>query len=197
MRKILLAVILFFVILSTISVYALNVAQTHTMIWFNIGIVQSVQVSLLAQGAWTTLTTGAGAPMANLIDINSTGTEGTWNNASIRGASSTQDVTNPIIQIRNAGSVNASINISLNSTITGAANCLIRAKYYNASSGASMVFPPTAPDLANSTTALNITLTPALMTSQVLNLWLFANFTNCSNTDTTSRNFTIWADFVA
>jgi hypothetical protein len=197
MIKKLLTVILFFALLSTVAVYALNTAQTHTMIWFNIGILEAVQVQILTQGTWTTFATGAGAPMTNNIDINSTGNEMTWNNASIRGSATAQDVTSPILKIQNAGSVNASINISLNSTITGAATCLIRARYYNASTGASMVFPPTAPDLANSTSALNVTLTSALMPTQGLYLWLFANYSACASTDTTSRNFTIWADYVA
>jgi hypothetical protein len=36
-----------------------------------------------------------------------------------------------------------------------------------------------------------------LTPQSILYLWLFANYSSCANTDTTARNFTIWADYVA
>lgn len=198
MIKKLLAVILFFVMLSTVSVYAVNTARTTTLIWFNIAILQAVKVQMLTSGTWTATTAG-GAATTNDIDINSTGVEMTWNNASIRGSATSQGDTTPILKIQNQGSTNALINISLNSTITGAGGCLIRARFYNSTSS-TLVYPPTNPDFANGTYSGNVTLLDPLTTSgtsQNIYLWLFANYTTCASTDATSRNFTIWADYAA
>jgi hypothetical protein len=196
MKKILLTVILLFIVLSTVAVYAINAASTKTLIFFNIGVLEWVQVQMLGSATWVNTSTG-GAGTSNNIEFNSTGSEKLWLNATIVGNSALkQNDTNSIFLIQNAGSTNATINITLNSTLTGAGACLMRMKYYNSTSSSLGTYT-TIPDIANSTWNGNVTLLNPLVPAQNLYLWLFANFSGCASTDTTTRNFTIVADFAA
>ncbi len=182
-----LIIIVFFALLA-ITVYAANLEYTTTLIYFNIAQTRIVEVQTLG-GSWVNTTSG-GAPTTGNIEFNtSTGTETFWVNASIVGGSPQTDA-NPILQIRNQGSIDAEINISINATTP---SC-IRVKYENDT----IAYPPTTPDLANSTSALNLTLIDDLAFGETpLDLWLFANFTGCGPSDTTERNLTIWADYAS
>jgi len=170
--------------LTAISVYAVNLEYTTTLLYFNVNENRDIQVLSLG-GSWVS-TTSAGAPTTGNIEFNTSQPYTYWVNATIEGGGGSQDDTTPILQVQNIGTISAQINISINASMPA---CMLL-RFENDT----ISYPPQIINL-NTT---NETLTGALATADTaLDIWLFANFTNCGTGDTTQRNFTIWADYAS
>lgn len=186
MKTKLVAITMFFILLSVITAYAVAIEWTTTLLYFNINANRDVQVLTLG-GTWVSATSG-GAPTSGNIEFNTSQADSPWINASIAFSANDQDDTTPIVQIRNIGTISAQVNITMNQTLPAGA-CTIRLRYSNDT----ITYPPTV-----DVTTSNITLINSIDYGDTpLDLWLFANFTGCSTGDTTQRNFTIYADYAS
>ena len=187
MRKNLVIIITIFIAITSITAYAASLSWTNTIVYFNVAVLREVQVFILA-GSYVNVST-SGAMTTYNMEFNSSGNEQTWLNATATDAGHTTQGTgtNSILAIQNIGSVPAVINVSLNNTLPAC----IRLKYANNT----LTYPPSAADLANSSSNLNLTLANITNDGTILHLWLFANFTSCPVGGGTVRNFTVWADY--
>jgi len=184
MRKKLITLIVFFTLLTGIAAYAANLEYTTTLLYFNVNENRDVQVLSLG-GAWVSATS-AGAPTTGNIEFNTSNPYAYWVNATIEGGGGSQDDTTPILQVQNIGTIDAQINISINETMP---SCMLL-RYENDT----ITYPPSTSDLGTT----NVTLVGALGSGETaLDIWLFANFTNCGTGDTTQRNFTVYADYAS
>jgi hypothetical protein len=168
------------------------IEAVYVDLFFNIGAVDELTVTLLGESAVTSGALPGTATPAN-IEFNVSG-DTLWQNASVMGGS-TQDVTNPILSLDNTGTTNFQINISINaSTPTG--TCNMNLTFINDSSpyDISGLIPKTDGIEVNTTNwTIDHSFTPAEATQ---GLWLYGNFSGCADNDDTSRRFTIYAKTV-
>jgi hypothetical protein len=183
--KILLGILAAIVVLGigTASVSAATETVTTTL-YFNIAAVDELTVTLLGQAAVTSAPTGTATP-AN-IEFNSTTGTDAWLNATVTGGGATQDGSNAILVLDNTGTTNLNINIS---TAGGLAAC--QALRYNTTWCAT---PSTcATDLDTTEITLDSSFTPA---ETAINLWLWGNFSACTDADDASTTLTMEATTV-
>jgi len=188
MREKLLIIIVFFTLLAA-TAYAVSLEYTTTLLYFNIGVARDIRVLIYNAGSWDSATSG-GTPTSDNIEFNCTAQECVWVNATTVSGADTQDDSNPIIQIDNAGTVDAQVNISLNASMPSG-TCTMKLRYENDT----ITYPPATSDLDTN----NVTLIQDLKADDVyLDIWLFANFSGqCQTSDSDQRNLTIWADYAS
>lgn len=161
---------------------------TTTVLYFNVAAADEVTVTLYDESGQAMSDTGAATPQN--IEFNSTTGTDEMVNATVTGTGgSTQDDSNPIIQITNTGnSIPTQINISLVGTALDACQKL---KFQNETMDP---LPETTAEFLNSTE--NVTLTTSYEpAASALDLWLFGNFTDCGATDDTDPTLRIYANF--
>jgi hypothetical protein len=163
-------------------VLAAGLEYTSTVLYFNIGALDEVTVTMVNQGSG--VTTGAGTPTSSNLNFTCTQADCLWVNASLTGGGGTQSDGTPAITIDNTGTTNAQINISANYTFPGA-TCL-NLRYSNQT----ITNPPT---LSLNTT--NVTLVQTYTPAQAsIKVWLFGNFTACTQQVYVAQ-FNVWALF--
>lgn len=162
---------------------AAGLEYTRTLLYFNVGALDEVTVTLVNEGAGTT-TSPSGAATASSIGFTCGTADCVWVNASIYGGGANQTDATPAITIDNTGTTNAQINISANYTFPG--TTCFRLRYSNAT----ITNPPTL-DLNVTNTTLLAAFTP---TASALKVWLFANFTACTQ-QTYVAQLNVWALF--
>ncbi len=183
--------------LSVVMFYPLDAATAVTEyvyvdLYFNIGAVDELTVTLLGQSAVTSAPAGTATP-AN-IEFN-VSTDAVWKNASVTGGGSTQDYTNPILSLDNTGTTNLQINISLNETLNPGV-CTMILRYINDSA------PYDVSGVTPGTNGVNVTTTNMTVDSSFTpaeatwGLWLYANFSGCIDSDDTVKRFRIFATTV-
>lgn len=166
-----------------ISPAALAATETVTVtLFYNIGAVDELTVTLLGEAAATSSPSGQALP-AN-IEFNSSDGNTAWQNATVTNGGSTQDTTNPILSLDNTGTTNLFINMSLDGTI----NACLDTRYettFNHDVGTNGIS-------LNSTenATINTSFTPA---DSAISLWLFGNFTSCGDSDDDSAVLTMYA----
>ena len=163
---------------------AAGLEYTKTVLYFNIGALDEVTVTLVNEGSGTTTNGGAGTQTASSLNFTCGSADCVWVNASLSGGGGTQSDATPAITIDNTGTTNAQINISSNYTFPGT-TCL-RLRYSNAT----ITNPPTL-DLNVTNVTLVQTYTPA---QAALKVWLFGNFTACTQQVYVAQ-FDVWALF--
>jgi hypothetical protein len=160
-------------------------AATETVtvtLFFNIGAVDELTVTLLGEAAATSSPSGQALP-AN-IEFNSTDGDTVWQNASVTNGGSTQDSSNAIIQLDNTGTTNLLINMSLDASINACLDAKYSTSFIHDVEGSGISLNETE----NAT--LDASFTPA---ESVIDLWLFGNFTGCSDGDDDSAVLTWYA----
>jgi hypothetical protein len=149
-------------------VLAAGLEYTKTVLYFNVGALDEVTVTLVNEGAGTA--TGAGIQTASSLNFTCGSANCAWFNASLSGGGGTQSDATPAVTIDNTGTTNAQINISANYTFPGT-TCM-NLRYSNAT----ITNPPT---LALNVT--NVTLVEAYAPADAaLKVWLFGNFSACT-----------------
>jgi len=187
MKRKLMIIALIFITLSATITYAVSMTYTTTTLYFNVNVGRNVQVQTLS-GSWVQ-GTGGGAATTNNIEFNVT-TSTAWQNATILGSSGGyyQNASSPILQIQNMGTVNATVNISINESMTTIGAGCLDLRYENQTYNV-------APTLPLNTTNVTLigNLTPS---SPPLQVWLFANFSSCSS-GSWQRIFRVFADYIS
>lgn len=188
------------VLLLTVAVLALAVASvsvmaaewTTTLVYFNIGAVDELTVTLLGQSGTTS--SGSGQATAQAIQFNTTQSDDVYVNATVIAAE--QDNTNPILTIANTGTTSAQVDIWINETFVTATHCL-QLRYVNdTDENGQPDYYPTAGLLENLNDTVNVTLAPALGFGEgPLRIWLFGNFSQCQTSDSTVANLYIHGTF--
>jgi hypothetical protein len=182
--QILLASIITISLLATTSQAASE--YVYTELFFNIGAVDEMTVTLLGESSVTSSEGGTATP-AN-IEFNVSG-DAFWENATVTGGGSTQDSSNAILELDNTGTTNLEINISINATLP-AATCTMGLKYNTTWTGTP---DGNATDVGTTNITLDSSFTPA---ESVIDIWLWGNFTGCGDGDDTVRRFFMWATTV-
>lgn len=151
-------------------------------LYFNIGAVDELTVTLLGEAAATS--TAAGQALPANIEFNSTVGTDLYLNATVSNGGSTQDATNAIMQLDNTGTTNLAINMSLDGSINACLDCKYATSftYDVVGSGISLN------DTENAT--LDASFTPA---EAAIDMWLWGNFSGCLDADDDSAVLTIYA----
>jgi len=157
--------------------------SVYVEVWFNIGAVDELTVTLLGQSAVTSATGGTATP-AN-IEFNSSDGSDEWVNATVAGGGSEQDDTNPILSLDNTGTTNLGINMSLNETLGD--TCL------NLTYDTSHTYSPTKYVNSTMNATLDTSFTPA---ESAISVWLWGNFSTCGDADDYVGKLMIWAKTV-
>ncbi len=187
--------ILAMVVIAVATSLATVQAQTESVfvdLFFNIGAVDELTVTLLGQSAVTSAP-GAGTALPANIEFNVSG-DTEFQNASVVGGS-TQDGTNPIVSLDNTGTTNLIINISINASMpTGACTMVLRYLNDTAPYSLGSLTPQTnGATLTNVNITVNTSFEPADAT---IGIWLYNNFSGCGDGDDTIRRFRIFASRV-
>lgn len=176
-----------------IKVEAAGTGSVYVDLYFNIGAVDELTVTLLGLGAVTSDPGGQATP-AN-IEFNVSASPDPWENATVTEAGSTQDLANPILELDNTGTTNLEINISINDTLPSN-GCIMILRYIN-DSAVSGVFDISGKDpetdgavVSTTNITINSSYTPV---GENLGLWLYGNFSGCADEDDAVRRFTMWA----
>lgn len=169
-------------------------AQTEYVyvdLFFNIGAVDELSVTLLSESPVTSA--AGGTATASNIEFNVSG-DVYWQNATVTGGGSLQDDTNPILALDNTGTTNLEINISINSTLPSN-GCKMDLRYINDTGGAPYDISGKTPGtdgvvVSTTNITINSSYTPS---NPAIGLWLYGNFSGCGDADDTTRRFTMWA----
>jgi hypothetical protein len=181
------AVLLVAVTLLGIPALAAGLEYTKTILYFNVGALDEVTVTLVNEGAGTTTSGGAGVFTSSALNFTCSSSDCQWVNASLSGTGTQQSITTPAVTIDNTGTTNAQINISANVTLP-AATCF-NLRYSN-----DTMTIPSAGNLNNLNTT-NITLVQTYTpTGATLKVWLFGNFSGCTQ-QVYAAQFDVWALF--
>ena len=184
-----LAIAILLLLIVIIPVWA-ALEYVYVDLFFNIGAEDELTVTLLGQSDVQSSPTGQATP-AN-IEFNVTGNT-SWQNASVTGGGSTQDLSNPILALDNTGTTNLEINITLNASLpTG--TCTMDLRYINDSSPYSITGDVES-DGVQVTSTSNITIDSSFTPAEApWGIWLYGNFSGCIDSDDTVRQFIIWSN---
>jgi len=164
------------------SAYAATERVT-VQLYFNIGAVDELTVTLLGESAVTSAT-GAGTPTPANIEFNTTSGTELYVNATVTNGGSTQDTTNPILKLESTGTTTLLINMSLDSSLDA---CL------NATYDTAHTYTPSK----SLNESINVTLNTSLAPGEgEINLWLWANFDGCLDGDDDNAQLIIYAETV-
>lgn len=163
----------------------------YTELYFNIGAVDELTVTLLGESTVTSSVGGTTTPAQ--IEFNVSG-DATWQNATVSGGS-TQDKTNPILSIDNTGTTDLVLNISINATMPSG-TCTMLLRFINETSPYDLnALEPEAngEDVNTTNITIDSSFTPA---EAAWGLWLYTNFSGCVDADDDIRRFFMWAETV-
>lgn len=164
----------------------------YTELYFNIGAVDELTVTLLGQSVVTSSPGGTTTPAQIEFNVSA---DTIWQNATVTGGGSTQDQTNPIFTIDNTGTTNLELNISINATMqAGSCVMLLRQLTDPFPYDISSTGPESAGEDVNTT---NVTIDSSFTPSEAAwGVWLYTNFSGCLDADDDARRFFMWADTV-
>lgn len=173
--------------LSCIPALAASLEYTRTTLYFIVQSADEVSVFLVGEGTGTP-SGPTGADTTNTLNFTCAATDCSWKNVSISIGGTQTDLV-PGVSIRDTGTSNVRINISVNTSLPGAGvtSCL-DLRYSNDTYDST---PGNAPAADLFTT--NVTLGNLTATTQ-FNVWLYGNFTGCQ-VQTTPLAFYVWAYF--
>jgi hypothetical protein len=180
----LVTIVLIAVTLLGMPALAAGLEYTKTLLYFNVGALDDVTVTLVNEGGSTSTAGYPGATTSTSLNFSCGSGSCSWVNATLSSTGSSQDVTVPAVTIDNTGTTNAQLNISANVSFPGATCFDLRF------SNNTMTNPPTV-QLNTTNVTLDSVFTP---TDSTLKVWLFANFTVCSQ-QTYVAQFNVWALF--
>ncbi len=189
MNKKLAALVTFTALVLLIYPVRAGTGSVYVDLFFNIGAVDELSVTLLGESPVTSA--AGGTATASNIEFNVSG-DLYWQNATVTGGGTEQDSTNPILALDNTGTTNLEINISINATLPSN-GCKMILRYINDSSpfDISSKTPGTDGVVVSTTNiTINSSFTPA---GAAMGLWLYGNFSGCLDADDTTRRFTMWA----
>ncbi len=186
-------IVLMAVTLLGIPALAAGLEYTKTILYFNVGALDEVTVTLVNEGAGIATAGAPGALTTSALNFTCASGNCIYQNASLSGGGGSQSDTVPAITIDNTGTTNAQINISANASfpVLCSASGYFALRYSNNTIGTL----PTAASPSNLNTT-NVTLVATYQpTDTVLKVWLFGNFSGCTQ-QIYAAQFNVWANFV-
>jgi hypothetical protein len=181
------AIVLIAATLLGVPALAAGLEYTKTLLYFNVGALDEVTVTLVNEGAGTTTSGAPGTQTSSSLNFTCGTPSCLWVNASLSGTGSAQNDATPAVTIDNTGTTNAQINISANTSFPvscGTGNFNLRF------SNNTITNPPTQ-GLNTTNVTLVAVYTPVQATIKV---WLFGNFSECTQQVYVSQ-FNVWAYF--
>lgn len=182
-------IVLIAITLSCIPALAAGLEYTKTLLYFYVNAFDEVTVTLVGSTGETTAAS-PGTQTSDTLNFTCGTPTCPWLNVTTSLGGTQTDIS-PGINIKNTGSSNAQINISVNASLPGGgvSSCL-DLKYENETWDGDA--EANAVDLSTA----NITLVNAtsFVHNEDLDVWLFGNFTDCQ-AQTTLLQFYVWAMF--
>jgi len=183
MRKKLMAALLLALVLGTPIAFAAT-EFVKTIVSFDIGANEELTVTLLGTAAKVSAA-GAGNTTANNIEWNlSAANSGSliWSNATVGGGGSTQSAS-AILQIDNTGNRDLNVTINLSSALPTCIQMIVNTSMQGSITAAKAAESENLTDGVG--WIIDASYTPA---EAAIDLFLYANFTGCTYSDTGTRN---------